>query len=160
MNPLAVKEAQNRWYLLAQDPGDMIVKSFGLDRISDLKLTRQKFEPVNFDPEKEYRHSFGIIKGAGGEPEKIVLSFTPTEGKYINSLSLHHSQKEILKNDQEWRFEFFLLPTHDFTMEVLSYGADVKVLEPKSFRDSVLKQLQKAIKRYEQPAPDHQKDYC
>lgn len=149
VNPLAIKEAQNRWYLLARDPGDKIVKSFGLDRISDLQLTRQKFESVDYDPEKEYRHSFGIINGVGGEPQKIVLSFTPTEGKYINSLPLHHSQKEILKNDQEWRFEYFLLPTHDFIMEVLSYGADVKVLEPQSFRDSVLKQLQKAIKRYE-----------
>ena len=70
VNPLAIKEAQNRWYLLARDPGDMIVKSFGLDRISDLQLTRQKFDAVDYDPEKEYRHSFGIINGVGGSHKR------------------------------------------------------------------------------------------
>lgn len=148
VNPAAIKESQNRWYLLAEDQADQIVKSFGLDRISELEISNRKFEPIAYDAEKEYRHSFGVINGVAIEPQKIVLSFTPKEGKYINSLPLHHSQKEVLKDDKEWRFEYFLRPTHDFTMEVLRYGADVKVLEPKSFKNTVLKQLQAATKRY------------
>lgn len=148
VNPVAVKEARNRWYLLAEDQKDGVVKSFGLDRISELEISTRKFEPVTYDAEKEYRHSFGVISGVDIKPEKIVLSFTPKEGKYINSLPLHHSQKEVLKNDKEWRYEYFLRPTHDFTMEILSYGADVKVLEPTSFKNAILGQLQKAINRY------------
>ncbi len=148
VNPVALKESQHRWYLLAEDQKGGIVKSFGLDRLSGLEISNKKFEPVAYDAEKEYRHSFGIINGVESRPEKIVLSFTPREGKYIQSLPLHHSQKEILKTDEEWRFEYYLLPTHDFIMEVLSYGADVKVLEPKSFRNKVLKQLQAALDRY------------
>ncbi len=148
VNPVALKESQHRWYLLAEDQKDGIVKSFGLDRLSGLEISNKKFEPVAYDAEKEYRHSFGIINGVESRPEKIILSFTPREGKYIQSLPLHHSQKEILKTDKEWQFEYYLLPTHDFIMEVLSYGAEVKVLEPKSFRDKVLKQLQAALDRY------------
>ena len=148
-NPVAMKESQNRWYLLAEDQQDGVVKSFGLDRISDLEISNRRFEPVAYDAEKEYKHSFGIINGIETAPERIILSFTPREGKYIKSLPLHHSQKEILKNEKEWRFEYFLMPTHDFIMEVLSYGADVKVLEPEGFKDAVLKQLQAAVLRYE-----------
>lgn len=81
VNPIAIKEAHNRWYLLAQDREDMAVKSFGLGRISHLQITRQTFEPVDYDPEKEYRHSFGIMNGVERKPEKIILSFAPTEGK-------------------------------------------------------------------------------
>ena len=148
VNPVAIKEAQNRWYLLGQDQKDLKVKSFGLDRISDLQITRQTFDPIDYDPEKEYHNSFGIINGVKEKPQKIVLSFTPTEGKYINSLPLHHSQREILKNEDEWRFEYLLLPTHDFIMEVLSYGADVKVVAPKSFRSTIVEHLQQALEQY------------
>lgn len=148
VNPLAIKEARNRWYLLAEDQKDGIVKSFGLDRIKELEIGTRKYKPIDYDPEKEYRHSFGVISGVEIPPEKIVLSFTTQEGKYINSLPLHHSQKEVLKNEKEWRYEYFLRPTHDFVMEVLSYGAEVKVLEPKSFKNAILKQLKEAIKRY------------
>ena len=66
----------------------------------------------------------------------------------MQSLPLHHSQKEVLKNKEEWRFEYYLLPTHDFMMEILSFGSSVKVLEPLSFQKNVLKKLQTAIARY------------
>lgn len=148
VDPVALKESQHRWYLLARDPEDGVVKSFGLDRISELNVTRERFVPVDYDPEKEYHNSFGIINGLDINPEKIVLSFTPKEGKYIHSLPLHHSQKEVLKNEEEWRFEYFLQPTHDFMMEVLSYGPDVKVLEPKSFKNAIFRKLQEALQRY------------
>lgn len=149
VNPVAVKEARNRWYLLAEDQKDGVVKSFGLDRISELEISSRKFIAPEYNPEKEYRHSFGVINGVAIPPEKIVLSFTPQEGKYIHSLPLHHSQKQVLKNEEEWRYEYFLRPTHDFIMEVLSYGAEVKVLETRSFKNAVLKQLQEAVARYQ-----------
>lgn len=149
VNPVAIKESQNRWYLLAQDQKDQIVKSFGLDRIKELEISNRKFEAITYDAEQEYRHSFGVISGVNIKPKKIVLSFTPKEGKYIETLPLHHSQKEVLKNKNEWRFEYFLRPTHDFIMEVLKYGSEVKVLEPKSFKNAILKQLQAAVTRYE-----------
>lgn len=51
--PLALKEARNRWYLVAQDPKDGVFKTFGLDRISELDISRKQFEyPKDFDPEK------------------------------------------------------------------------------------------------------------
>ncbi len=148
VHPVALKESRYRWYLLAEDQADGTVKSFGLDRISDLEISTRKFEAIDYDAEKEYRHSFGIINGVEKEPERILLSFTPKEGRYIRSFPLHHSQKEVLINEEEWRFEYYILPTHDFAMEVLSYGAEVKVLEPKSFRKKIVQQLKAAMERY------------
>lgn len=149
VNPIALKESQNRWYVLAEDHTDGRIKSFGLDRIDELEITNRKFDPIEYDAEKEYRYTFGIISGVEMKPEKIILSFTPREGRYIHSLPLHHSQKEILRNEDEWRFEYFILPTHDFIMEVLSYGADVKVLEPKSLQEQVAQKLKAAVARYQ-----------
>jgi proteasome accessory factor B len=41
VQPLALKEAQHRWYLVGIDEKDQRLKTFGLDRISELELTRQ-----------------------------------------------------------------------------------------------------------------------
>lgn len=147
VKPIAIKEARNRWYLIGEDKG--VMKNFGLDRMSDLEILQKKFRPIqDFDVHKEFEHHFGIINGTGEEPQKIVLSFTTTEGRYINSLPLHHSQKEVLRNKKEHRFEYFLVPTYDFRMELLSYGNTVKVLEPKSLKKDVIRQLELALEGY------------
>lgn len=106
----------------------------------DLKFNggTKKFKIKDYDPVEEFQHIFGIINGTGEKPQKIVLSFTPTQGRYIKSLPLHHSQKELLSNEKELRFEYLLVPTHDFKMEIMSYGDQVKVLEPKSLRVDIV----------------------
>lgn len=148
VNPLALKESLHRWYLIAED-SDGTVKNFGLDRISDLRITDNKFlPPKDYDLEEEFRHSFGIISGTGAKPVKVVLSFTPQEGRYIKSLPLHHSQQLLLDNEQEIRFSLFLRPTHDFKMELLSFGDQVQVLEPKSLRKQIREQLQANLEQY------------
>lgn len=150
VRPVAIKEARNRWYLLAQDTKDEIIKNFGLDRLFDMEIGRQNFKAIkDYDPAKEFKHHFGIINGTGEEPQRVVLSFTPTEGRYVKSLPLHHSQHEILNNEKERQFEYFLVPTYDFRMEILSYGNTVKVLEPEGLRQQIIDQLQEALGKYE-----------
>ena len=43
-DPYALKEFNNRWYVMAKDYKDEKVKSFALDRLSNLDITRTKFE--------------------------------------------------------------------------------------------------------------------
>ncbi len=150
VKPIAIKESRNRWYLLAKEGDKDLVKNFSLDRISNLEISNKKFKPIkNYDVTEEFKYAFGIINGTGEKPQKIVLSFTAIEGRYVNSLPLHPSQKEILKNKNERRFEYHLAPTHDFQMEILSHGDQVKVLEPESLRKSIVEQMQRALAGYD-----------
>ena len=146
VNPIALKEARNRWYLIAQD--DDKVKNFALDRIKNLVISEIRFPPINYNPYQQFENSFGIINGTEEEPEKVVLSFTPQEGRYVESLPLHHSQELVLKNKKEIRFSYFIRPTYDFRMELLSYGDQVRILEPESLKKTIKSQLQKALKSY------------
>jgi proteasome accessory factor B len=149
VQPLALKEARNRWYLVAKDLKDSRVKTFGLDRIANLEMTDSKFSfPENYNPEDAFLYSFGIINGEGKDPQKIVLSFTFEQGKYIKSLPLHHSQKELINNEKEYRIELLLHPTYDFVMELLSIGDQVKVMEPVSLKKEMIKKLEATLKRY------------
>lgn len=150
VQPLALKEARYRWYLIAKDLNDNSVKTFGLDRISNLEITNLKFVlPENFNPEETFRYSFGIINGDNKKPQKIILSFSFEQGKYIKSLPLHHSQKELINNEEEYRIELLLHPTYDFVMELMSIGAEVKILEPENLKKEMIKKLKATLKQYE-----------
>lgn len=149
VQPLAIKEARNRWYLIAKDHKDNEIKTFGLDRITNLDITRTPFTPPeDYKPEQAFQYCFGVI-GLASKPEKVVLSFTVEQGKYIQSLPLHHTQKEIAVTENEYRIELFVHPTYDFVMELMSIGNQVKVLEPESLRDTVVRNLKNTLGRYE-----------
>ncbi len=149
VEPYALKEFRNRWYILGQDMKDQRVKSFALDRVSGLDITRRKFEkPADFDVNKHYEHCFGIISPNEGQPEEVILKFTPFQGKYIKTLPLHNTQEALVDNDQEYRIRLTIHLTHDFFMELLSYGPNVKVIKPEHLKAQVRKSLEEALEGY------------
>ncbi len=144
--PYALKEFKNRWYILANDLKDNKIKSFALDRLSNLEITKQTFMfPGDFDVEKRYRYCFGIISPNEGEkPQDIVLSFNPFQGKYIKTLPLHDTQKVLIDNENELQIGLKLCLTHDFIMELLSFGGEMKVLKPNQLIEIIKTEHQKA----------------
>jgi len=151
--PLALKEFKGRWYLLSKDIKDNVIKTFALDRMSALEITRQKYKPENgFNVNSYYQHCFGIIRPADPEtrPVTIKLSFQPDRGKYIKSLPLHESQKTIRDTDDELQIELQVYITHDLIMELLSYGHDIKVIEPLTLKKTLNGILAKADALYKE----------
>jgi predicted DNA-binding transcriptional regulator YafY len=149
VKPYALKEFNNRWYILAKEENGDIVKSFGLDRLTNLEITRKTFEySLDYNIEENYRYCFGIISPNGEEPQEIILSFTPFQGKYIKTLPLHESQQVLVDNREEMRISLKLCVTQDFVMELLSFGADMKVLKPQLLVDEIRKAHKKAYKQY------------
>lgn len=147
IEPYALKEFKNRWYVLSKDLSDDKIKSFALDRLTDLEILKTKFTfPNDFDLNEHYRYCFGIINPNGHQPEDIILSFNAFQGKYIKSLPLHDTQKVLIDNEDELRIHLKLFITHDFFMELLSFGENLKVLSPKTLIDK-LKSTAKNIQR-------------
>jgi len=150
VEPYALKEFRNRWYLLANDLKDHQVKSFALDRLSDLEITKRKFQrPDNFNVNELYRYCFGINSPNAPAPQEVILSFTPFQGKYIKSLPLHESQKVMIDNEEELRVKLNVFITHDFFMELLSYGENLKIIKPKSLVNDIKNSLLETIRLYE-----------
>ncbi len=128
--PIAIKESQQRWYLVALDKKNDVVKTFGLDRISNLKVTDTKFKPFAYNVEKEFQHAFGVETYSPAE--KVVLEFSKQQGNYIKTFPLHESQRIIEETEDIVILEIFIHTTNDIIMELLKYGSDVEVVEPQS----------------------------
>ncbi|SFC39469.1 Predicted DNA-binding transcriptional regulator YafY, contains an HTH and WYL domains [Zunongwangia mangrovi] len=148
VKPIALKESKNRWYLIAKDTKDNIIKNFSLDRMSELQLTKLRFTSVEYNIHEAFENSFGIINGTNDKVSRIILAFKIDQGRYIKSLPLHHSQKLISQNDNEIRFEYQLKPTFDFIQEILSHGSDVEVIAPLNLRKMVIEKLKENLKKY------------
>jgi predicted DNA-binding transcriptional regulator YafY len=150
VEPYGLKEFKNRWYVIARDLKDGNVKTFALDRLTELEITNQKFETQNqYNMEQSFRDCFGIISPTDEKPQDIVLIFDAFQGKYIKTLPLHHSQQILVDNAEELKIRLRLCVTHDFVMELLSYGDGMVVLEPKSLANEIRDAHSRAFNQYE-----------
>jgi len=148
-NPYAMKEFKDRWYLMACECKDGNVKSFALDRLTDLEITKTLFDsPRNYNIEEVYRYCFGIINPTDEVPQEILLSFDPLQGKYVISLPLHESQEVLIANEDEVRIRLKLCITYDLIMELLSYGDNMKVLKPARLAKEIKIAHENAFKQY------------
>lgn len=147
--PYALKEFRNRWYVLANDLKDNKIKSFALDRLSELEITKKRFQsPKDFNVNEHFKYCFGIISPNSLQPQEIILSFKPFQGKYIKSLPFHESQEILKDNEDELLIRLTLFVTHDFFMEILSYGENVKVIKPDNLISDLKTSYQNALNRY------------
>jgi predicted DNA-binding transcriptional regulator YafY len=150
VEPLALKEFKNRWYVVAKDLKDSKIKSFALDRISGFEISKKHFQfPEDFDVNEYYKHCFGIISPEKGQQiQEVILSFDPFQGKYIKSLPLHESQEVLKDNDKELLIKLNIFITYDFLMEILSHGEYVKVIQPENLIADLKTTFKKALKQF------------
>lgn len=150
VDPLGIKEFRSRWYLVARDHKDGRIKTFALDRMTHIHVTRDAFTPPeDFNLREYFRYSFGVIVGGESKPSPVELSFTPFQGHFIKTLPLHPSQEVLIDNDKEVRIRLLVHATHDFQMELLSMTPEVRVLKPKYLRDEMAKKIRKAAEGLE-----------
>ncbi|MBP7173022.1 MAG: WYL domain-containing protein [Cloacibacterium sp.] len=149
VHPLALKESHDRWYLIAVDTKDGKLKSFGLDRIRLVEITKAGFRgKYKIDLKEHFKNAFGVINLAEQKPQKIVLECTKDQAEYIKSFPLHASQDITEESEDKTIFQLCLYPTYDFMQEILSFGKEVKVLEPQCLINDIKHHLQESIKHY------------
>lgn len=135
VEPYCVKMFQRRWYLLARSPYYDKVLLYGLDRIENLSINKDKFKlPKDFDAEEYFSTFFGIVLDEDVPVQRIVLRANQYHKHYMRTLPLHPSQRELNDDGGYAYFELKLRPTYDFCMELSRVGSMVEVIEPKAMR--------------------------
>lgn len=138
IEPYCVKLFENRWYLLANNPGYGKVRIYGLDRIEHLRITERTFRlPDGFSAEAFFYDYYGIVVADGMKSERIVIRAYENHGRYLQSLPLHHSQTVLEEAEDHTDFGLYLTPTYDFVMKLLQAGPMVEVISPGSLRETV-----------------------
>jgi len=149
-HPYFIKEYKNRWYLVAKDVIKAEVRTYALDRIKEVSVSKLKFiYPEGVSATSYFKKSFGIITGNDSPVEEVVLSFEFHQGMYIKSLPLHKSQQIVSDTHEGLIVKLSVQLTFDFEMHLLSYGETVNVLRPEGLRKRMRERLEKALKAYQ-----------
>lgn len=145
--PYCVKLFRQRWYVIGRHVSQNRLKTYALDRMSNLYLLTNHFEPdSSFDAKAYFANSFGIMADAG-PVSKVILRADPRQAKYLRALPLHHTQEEYV-HDRYSDFHYNLRISRDLVEQILTYGAHVEVVAPHELRTLVCDELAAALQNY------------
>ena len=148
LEPYFVKIFKQLWYVIGLNVKDGLIKTYALDRISNLNLLQDTFiMPEEINPVDFFKDCFGIITNRN-VAKRIVLRVEPTQAKYFRALPLHSSQQEEI-HDSYSLFSYKMRITYDLKEEIMSHGASIEVLEPKELKTLILTELEQALKNYQ-----------
>lgn len=150
IKPFALKESKNRWYVIGSYENQKQIRSFGLDRISNLLIQTETYKSKNAisvkEIKKHYKNSFAMF--VNSEIEDIVLKFDLRDGNYIKSYPIHASQIwKISEDGTKAIVDLKLKITEDFVMELLSRSWSVEVIKPLSLRKKMKEIFIEALSR-------------
>ena len=149
VEPYCVKLFRQRWYLLGRSPYKKQMMIFALDRIQELRIIDTNFElPTTFNANEFFGEYFGINIGDEVDVETVKLKVASYQANYIRAVPLHHSQKEIEKNEDYSIFELRLRPTSDLMREILWHGEAIEVLAPLELRKKVTNKIENMSRKY------------
>jgi predicted DNA-binding transcriptional regulator YafY len=149
VSPYLLKEYRNRWYLVGYTSIKENLLVMALDRIVSILSSKNKFVNENgFIPNEFFKFSFGITQLHNSKPEKVILSFSTKQAPYILTQPLHHSQVQLKSINNDVCIELYVYLTQELKMTILSYGAEVKVIKPKSLRDEIQKTIKEMVLNY------------
>lgn len=148
LEPYFVKIFKQLWYVIGFNINDKQIKTYALDRISNLNILQDTFVmPNDVNPSDFFKDCFGIITNRNSA-KRIVLRVEPTQAKYFRALPLHSSQQEVVHDDYSI-FTYKMRITYDLKEEIMSHGATIEVLEPKELKTLICDELERAIKHYQ-----------
>lgn len=148
LNPYLVKEYQSRWYIVGIPEGMTEFRTYGIDRISDLQVLHEKFRYRKADdPSAYFDQAIGVVY-SGDPPEKVILKFTPLQGKYVKALPWHTSQTILKEDETGLEIQLNVVINYELVRMILMHGNTVKVVQPKSLIKEIKKHLQQSIQQY------------
>ncbi len=145
VHPYRLAYAQGALYLLAYVPEYAEVRTFAVDRISELSLREETFTPIEDLPDEAFPHSLGVHSGP---PERVEIEFQPAAAEYVRTRTWHASQQ--LRESDSGGVVMTLDVCLDRALEswILSFGPFARVISPERLIRTIAGQFQEARAQY------------
>lgn len=151
ITPLQLREYDRRWYVVGVPENEAQIKTYGLSRISNLKIlgiSSVRFEDFEHQLEK-FNRIVGLNYDAADKAEIIRIIASEKQFKYLKTLPLHKSQKvEKHFPDGSVEISYYLIPNYELKMQLLKMGDQIQVLAPASLRKDIAETLERSLKNY------------
>ncbi|MBL7994386.1 WYL domain-containing protein [bacterium] len=141
VTPASFYANEKSLYLLAVE--DSIPKLFAVERIRDFQATTKKSGIKTLPSLEEFlRSSWGVF--TGGEPVRVRLLFDSSMASYLEEKYWAEDQAVTVKSNGV-ELSMTLKLSFEFISWVMGWGKEVKILEPKSLKDEVMKRAKEIV---------------
>lgn len=148
-HPYLLKQFHQRWFVLGYSAHHQNVRLFALDRVE--QVLKQPFLPfieTSAPLNSYFDQIIGVTTYPDNKPLNIVAQVSAHRANYLITKPLHASQELISKTNEHYVFKWFLQINPELEAFILSYGADIYVVEPPFLRDKIKQIAQKMLERY------------
>ncbi len=147
----ALKEYNNRWFLIGKRRENGPLSNLALDRILAVDFDfNLPYIENNFDAELFYKDVIGVTVNQGLRAEKIELWIDAENAPYVITKPFHHSQEiETQNEDGSIIISLRLKTNYEFERILLGFGCGLKVIAPEKLQKRIVWQLTQAIERYD-----------
>lgn len=154
-HPYALKEFNNRWFVIGRRSGNDVIMNLALDRtLSFTERPEIDFVPQgDFDPEIWYKDVIGVTRNNNDVICTVRFTADATNSPYIRTKPMHSSQKTIEEfEDGSATFEIDVVINSELVRLLLGFGKGLKVLAPDHLVDIIKSNLRDAASQYDDRA--------
>lgn len=146
IHPYYIKEYNNRWFLIGFNPEYAHLSHIPLDRIDEIEPIHIDYIPnTTTDFEKYFDNVIGTTV-VDAPVQDIKLRFSPKRLQYVLTKPIHKSQK--CSDADAGVVSLRLIPNRELESLILSFGADVEVIEPQSLRLTIQEKVKQSFEHY------------
>lgn len=138
--PYRLLFGQGGLYVIGMVPEYGELRTFAVDRIGQLSLTEERFEPLEL-PDDAFAHSLGVNQGT---PERIEITFAPKIARYVRERVWHPSQAIEDLDDGSVRVTLHVVNDWALKSWILGFGALAIVTAPPGLAAEIAQELQRA----------------
>lgn len=147
ISPLQLVHYRENWVLDAWCHLRGELRSFALEAIEGVAAVDLPVKSVSREDMREHFQSgYGIF--AGKALHRAVLKFTPERAQWVSLETWHPDQSDYWEPDGGYILEVPYSNDQELVMDLLRFGADVKVLAPPELRARVHDALCAAARQY------------
>lgn len=145
--PYHLKQFNDRWYLIAQAIGYQSYAHYALDRIEGFEEIALPYKESDVDFSEYFDDVIGVTV-SDVDAEDIVIKVTGKRFNYIRTKPLHLSQRIIEEAEGYAIISINVKENKELESLILSFGDDMEVITPASFRDRIAEKIQAMNKKY------------
>lgn len=159
--PYFLKEYNRRWYVFGQLVEEDMMICFALDRMNGFDpLPGKQYKEFEGDINEWFEDIIGVTRYVGKPVEHVVFWVSDKSKSYVATKPMHESQKVFRgEKDAAMRerypmleggtfFSIDCMENYELYSVLLSFGAELVVLEPVAVREELQRRVEKMMNVY------------
>ena len=148
VHPYYLKQYNKRWFLIAWNDEKDFMANYAFDRLKGIEDANVPYKPTDVNFFDYFEDMIGVSKDIRTEPQTVKLWVSAAQWPYIKTKPLHGSQRVLSVDEKGVVITINVYLNFELQQQLLSFGEDVMVLEPKELQYKIKERITQTLSLY------------